>query len=316
MTHVYKGDTSASVYQRQLIDLVQDPDYAVEVRDRPTLEMLNVVTEITNPRARCQVVPGRKLNPWLALSESLWLLAGRDDVASLLPYNYRITEFSDNGIDMYGAYGRRMHNQIEPMLERLKANPSDRRAVLQIWGYLDLSASTKDPPCNTQAMFKLREGKLHMLVTCRSNDLHWGLYAVNLIQFGILQEYVACRLGVEMGVQTHVSSSLHVYTDREGQKITDRMMGRMDEDFRQLPADEWLFPNPWPIGIYHRDFSRMCGAVLDGEYGMSLPPIPFFEFAEDFLRNYREMEALPIRHCEKFFGWIKMGHEFKPELIP
>src|SRR3990167_6821425 len=126
MTHVYSAPVFGSIYRQQLRDLVERPDYIVTVRGRPTRELLNVVTGITNPRARCQIVPGRKLNPWLALSESLWLLAGRNDVASLLPYNKRITQFSDDGKTLYGAYGKRITGQIELMINRLKRDPADR----------------------------------------------------------------------------------------------------------------------------------------------------------------------------------------------
>src|SRR3990167_3960546 len=141
MTHLYSAKTFGSIYQQQLRDLVERPDHIVTVRGRPTRELLNVVTEITNPRARCQIVPGRKLNPWLMLSESLWLLAGRNDVASLLPYNKRIIKFSDDGKTLYGAYGYRIKDQIEPMLERLRQEDTDRRAVLPIWRAGDLTGN-------------------------------------------------------------------------------------------------------------------------------------------------------------------------------
>src|SRR3990167_2420988 len=150
MTHLYSAKTFGSIYQQQLRDLVDHPDYIVTVRGRPTRELLNVVTEITNPRARCQIVPGRKLNPWLALSEFLWMLAGRNDLAALKPYNKRIDQFSDDGKTLYGAYGYRIAQQIPQLLERLQKEPADRRAVLQIWNSHDLIAQTKDPPCNTQ----------------------------------------------------------------------------------------------------------------------------------------------------------------------
>lgn len=307
MTRLYTGLTAGSIYRHQLVDLMESPEHIVEVRGRPTREALNVVTEIYEPRTRCQVVPGRKFNPWLALSEALWLLAGRNDVASLIQYNKRITEFSDDGVTLYGAYGYRLMPQIEDLIQRLKEDSNDRRAVLQIWNASDLTAATKDPPCNTQLMFKLRNGRLNMLVTNRSNDIHWGLYAVNVFQFGILQEYLAYRLGVELGTQTHISNSLHVYTDKRGQDITDRMYAAMGEPLEYFEGSR-LFEGVDPdIRI-----DLACGAVLDGQYGMSIPPIPFLEFAEDFLRLRRDNmnPDHPIRHHREFEDWVRMGVEF------
>ena len=310
---IFTGETSGHVYREQLLSLLQDGQ-DVLVRGKKTKELLNCVTEITNPRARIQIVPGRKLNPWLALSESLWLLAGRNDIASLLPYNKRITEFSDDGETLYGAYGYRISPQIEPMIERLRKYPADRKAVLSIWQPVDLTMFTNDPPCNNLVYFKLRDNQLHMTVICRSNDLHWGLHAVNLPQFSILQEYIAARLGCEMGTQTHLSNSLHIYTEGEGQKITNRMLAAMDEPFVPMPSDALIFPYPWPDNLSPQHFAAMCGAVLDGKYGMSMPRFSFFEFAEDFLRLYRN-ESLPLRrenYANLYPSWIRAGREFAP----
>jgi len=310
MTHFYRASNSAIIYRQQLKDLVENPDHIITVRGRPTRELLNVVTEITSPRARCQIVPGRKLSPWLMLSESLWLLAGRDDVAALEPYNKRISEFSDNGRTLYGAYGKRIADQIPNLLQRLIVEPNDRRAVLQIWREEDLTAITLDPPCNDLAMFKLRDENLHMTVICRSNDLHWGLHAVNLPQFSILLEYLAARLGVGVGTQTHLSQSLHIYTDVEGQKITDRMLAAMDEPLQELRVNG-LFPSPLPSHITHKEFAEVwCSAVLDG-YGKQPRPFPFLEFVDDFLQAYREPDNKdPLRHAAAFSSWVRMAEEF------
>src|SRR3990167_8201911 len=149
MIHYYQGETPADVYRQQLRDLVETPDFKPVVQGgRKTHELLNVITEITEPRNRMQIVPGRRVNPWLALSESLWLLAGRNDVASLAPYNKRIKEFSDDGQSLYGAYGYRIAPQIPMLISRLHNESNDRRAVLQIWDSRDLIAQTLDPPCN------------------------------------------------------------------------------------------------------------------------------------------------------------------------
>jgi thymidylate synthase len=218
MDLILKEQYSRSLYIPWLQYLTDYGD-KVEVRGRQTLEFLNAMSIVTEPWHHCILIPSRRWNPWIAMSEALWILAGREDVAALKPYNSRIVDYSDDGYTLYGAYGRRISGQIDSLIQRLKKDPSDRRAVLQIWdntGYRnDLIEDTKDPPCNNLVYFKLRQNKLHMTVICRSNDLHWGLFAVNLPTFGILQNYIAARLGVEIGTQTHLSNSLHIYTDEK-----------------------------------------------------------------------------------------------------
>jgi hypothetical protein len=68
-------------------------------------------------------------------------------------------------------------------------------------------------PCNTHVYFDVRGGKLNMTVCNRSNDMWWGCYGANAVHFSILQEYMAARIGVEVGVYRQVSNNLHLYTD-------------------------------------------------------------------------------------------------------
>jgi len=309
MIHYYTGHP-AEVYRQQFNDLLLAPE--VTLRGLRTRELLHVVTEIPNPRDRLGIVPGRRLNPWLALSEALWLLAGRNDLTALAPYNKRIAEFSDDGKMLYGAYGYRIAGQIEPALARLRMDSADRRAVLAIWRAEDLTAPTLDPPCNDTVMFKLRDGALHMSVFCRSNDLHWGLHAVNIVQFGILQEYLAARLGVAFGPQLHWSDSLHIYRDGPAAEISERMVARSLEPVVALKgAPLWADLDEWKVSPV--EFVKDCSDVLDDlKYG----GLAFMEFADDFLRCYRERrygQLESCRHAKTFTDWVTLGNEFWKE---
>jgi tetratricopeptide (TPR) repeat protein len=63
--------------------------------------------------------------------------------------------------------------------------------------------------------FKLRGNKLNMSVINRSNDLHWGLYSANIMQFSMMQRILASCLHVELGIYRHFSDSLHIYIDND-----------------------------------------------------------------------------------------------------
>lgn len=320
---VFKARSPHELYREQLAALLQQ-GADVEVKGRPTKELLDVATVIEEPWRRVHIVPGRKANPFLALSESLWLLAGRNDVAALLPYNKRILEFSDDGETLYGAYGCRLWGQIPKLVERLQKDPNDRRAVLSIWRHEDLLARTKDPPCNDMIMFKLRNGLLYMTVFCRSNDIHWGLYAVNLPEFSFLQEYIAAKLGVGLGTQTHISNSLHLYMDGPSATITKRMVVAMDQQLPLLPEPDSLFLFASARYMLHEEFVNHCSDALDSPIVFRL--IPFLEFASDFLLCYKQ-ETSPqgCRHASRFQDWVVAGEAFmdvigklasEPELLP
>lgn len=303
---------------QQLVDFGEP----VDVRGRKTVEILDFVTEIEHSEDHCILVPERRWNPWIAMSEALWILAGRNDIAALRPYNSHIGDYSDDGVTLYGAYGARIYNQIDSLIERLRRDPSDRRAVLQIWdrspdqdkfsiGWSelgDLTTESKDPPCNNMVYFKLRDGFLHMTVINRSNDIHWGLYAVNIPTFGILQEYIAARLGVKPGKQTHLSNSLHTYTDSvPHNEITDRMLYAGSENLPHYPEHDLLFRHVSDIKS-HEETAEQCSNVLDGQKPKLMSY--FFDFAHDFLKAYRERD---MKICNKYIGfddWLIAGQLF------
>jgi thymidylate synthase len=317
----FDGHTAQSIYHKQLSYLLNQGEHQ-SVRGRHTVEILDAVTEIHQPWHPCILIPSRRWNPWLALSEGLWILAGRSDVQGLLPYNSHIVEYSDNGETLYGAYGKRIYNQIDYVIERLKNDPNDRRAVLQIWDALsdehesrvamgDLTVASKDPPCNNLVYFKLRSNRLHMTVINRSNDIHYGLYAVNIPTFQMLQQYIAGRLGVRVGYQTHLSNSLHVYTDdARANTITQNMnAGWGLNDIQPYPNHDLMFDTSLvDFRGGHQNFAAWCSMALEGKPFDNGPV--FLRFAREFLRMYRERDFRPELLDQQYADWIQAGKNY------
>jgi len=81
---------------------------AVETRNGSALEFPTpVITTYTHSRERVLFYPERDANPYFHLMESLWMLAGRNDVEWISQFNHRIEEYSDDGDVFHGAYGFR-----------------------------------------------------------------------------------------------------------------------------------------------------------------------------------------------------------------
>lgn len=188
----------------------------------------------------------RDANPFFHLYESLWMLAGRNDAAPLNYYTSGIGKYSDDGHTMNGAYGyrwrhgrgqwaaagsgtyQRQIDQLEVIINHLKVNPHSRRAVLSMWNVQDDTEqldTSRDVCCNLDVMFSIREEYcagglpeadhwtryLDMTVTNRSNDLVLGMLGANAVHFSFLQEYMARRIEVEIGVYHQFSNNVHVY---------------------------------------------------------------------------------------------------------
>ncbi len=168
---------------------------------------------------RLAILPAREINPWFALAEASWILCGRQDLAPLQAHISRIRDYSDDGDTLNGAYGFRMRtkyglDQLGAAIALLRRDPTSRRAVVQLWGVEDLSSSSKDLPCNTAFYLKIRDERLCMSVTNRSNDLYLGL-PYDVFVLSVVQNYVASALGLTVGEYVHFSDSLHVYARNE-----------------------------------------------------------------------------------------------------
>lgn len=230
-----------------------------------------VSTVYHHPRERVLLSPHRNANPFFHLVEAMWMLAGRDDCDFLDRY---VSDFSARFGEphtkrQHGAYGFRwmrwfgdetVIDQLQALAELLRTDPTTRRAVLTMWDpAADLvpDGPKRDIPCNTQAYFRVRDGVLHMLVTCRSNDIIWGAYGANAVHFSFLLEYMAAMAGLEVGTYTQMSFNFHAYSE-----VLDKF------DWTTLAADagrEYPGGSPWALVEDPRTFHRELDDVLAGD---------------------------------------------------
>jgi len=192
-----------------------------------------VITEYDHPWERVIFWEERDANPFFHLYESLWMLAGRNDIAPLVRYAKNMEKFTDDGVTQPGAYGYRWRHyqrdnlskfvgavvpdtgidQLSIIARRLRENHDDRRCVLQMWNPVwDLDSTSVDVPCNLTATFQVsQDAELELTVFCRSNDIIWGAYGANAVHFSMMQEYMAHAIGIPMGVYRQISVNWHAY---------------------------------------------------------------------------------------------------------
>jgi len=238
-----------------------------------------VCTTYRRPTERVLIYPERRANPFFHLMESLWMLAGRNDVHWLAQFNKKMADYSDDGATFHAAYGHRLRSafgidQLWDAIRILKNNRDDRRVVLQIWSAdRDFDRDMKDIPCNDLVMLKVRNGELHMTIANRSNDAIWGCYGANAVHFSFFQEYLASMIGVGCGPYNQVSDSLHVYTDNpqweKCEPLADLLSGYRCRH-HLLAADHYEMETvrPYPLVTDPRVFDDelacfMSGAMLD-----------------------------------------------------
>lgn len=199
------------------------PVYGIEETSRNG-KVLTVPTPVTThylkPTERMLFHAKRDANPFFHVMEAMWMLAGRNDVATVARYAKNMKNYSDDSLNLSGAYGYRWRHyfgidQIMWVIQHLRSHPDSRRAVITMWDAPNdcelVDSNSLDVPCNTTIYFRKVNNKLDMTVCCRSNDVVWGCYGANAVHMSYLQEFVAQGIGLEVGSYFQVSNNWHIY---------------------------------------------------------------------------------------------------------
>lgn len=250
-----------------------------------------VATVYQNPWERVLINPSRDANPFFHLMEAMWIIAGRQDVKFLTEFNKRMADYSDNGEVFNAPYGYRLKyrwgvrgpldknlDQLQTVIDILRKDPNSRQAVCQIWDTNDLEHNTLDKACNMSIVFRVRNDKLDITVYNRSNDMIWGAYGANVVQFSMIQEYVAAHLNIPMGTYTQVSNAFHVYTSGPGGELWERLSDQTD---RKVIKE-----------LKHTSEMYSC---LENIVTMSYPDMSFFEHdLKQFFKIYDDHGLLEL----------------------
>ncbi|MCM3487091.1 thymidylate synthase, partial [Kocuria rosea] len=209
----------------------------VESRNGTTIELATQTITVRNPTERFLHTPGRHNNPFAAIAETMWVLAGRNDLAYLTPYLRRASDYSDDGGHTWRAgYGPRLRgwngvDQIAKVRALLESSPGSRRAVISLFDPQSDYQESVDVPCNNWLHFLARNGRLDINVVARSTDIWFGFSAINAFEWSVLLEMMARWLHLEVGTLTFFTSSLHLYSEYEGRARALLDGGRTSGDY-------------------------------------------------------------------------------------
>jgi len=178
-----------------------------------TKAMFNVSFTIDNPKDKVVTTPERKFNKDYADYEWEWYLKGGRD-ATEISERAKIwkqmmvpgtTEVNSN----YGYFWN-YNDQLNRIIEDLKANKETRRAIVVHYNLDELDRYKYDTPCNDVLNFYIQNDKLHMTVFARSIDLVYG-FCNDQYTFAKLMELVSEKTGYEVGDMHWFITNLHIY---------------------------------------------------------------------------------------------------------
>ena len=200
-------------------------------------ELGPVSITIEKPWLRYVSVAERKVSLPAQIAETMWVLSGRNDVEWLSHYLPRAKDFSDDGTTWSGGYGPRLRawgpdrvDQLWRVVELLREDTETRRAVINLYDPArDTEPWLKDVPCNNWLSFRVgNDGRLHLNVATRSNDIIWGWSGINTFEWSVLLAVVCALTGLAQGTIRYNITSFHLYERHfaKAHRIVDANQGR------------------------------------------------------------------------------------------
>jgi thymidylate synthase len=233
----------------------------VPTRIGPSKELLGYRAVLANVEQNFLLNPRRKLSPVYACAEVLWYLTCTKSIEMISAYAPQYVKFAEDG-KAHGAYGFRINRtlsesvhqgQLELLIECLKKDNYSRQAVLVIWDKSDLwhavQKNRKDIPCTLTLQFLIREHKLNLIATIRSNDAWLGL-PYDIFAFTCIQRFVASALGIQCGVYVHQAGSEHLY-EKNWRAAREAIGCVYTSDFRRLEHTWALGYTSQPLHAAH-----------------------------------------------------------------
>lgn len=122
--------------------------------------------------------------------------------------------------------------QITEVIKKLAGDPNNRRGVIVTWNPL-LDARSIEPPCMDFIQIVIRNGKVHIRVLFRSQDIGLGL-PENLVGVKALLVYITneinklSKVTYEVGEITLISLIPHIYKKRDANYF-DQMIDHINK---------------------------------------------------------------------------------------
>ncbi|ERI07491.1 thymidylate synthase [Aneurinibacillus aneurinilyticus] len=216
------------IYKNLVSDILENGDWDKDqqVRTRwedgtPAYTKSVISKQITFDNSEVPILTTKRVAWKSAIHELLWFYVKRTSDCTYLDEN-NVTiwkEWTSANNNIGKAYGYQLGkpimlkgkitNQVHHLLEELIANPASRRHVISLWNIDDLDQMALYP-CVWNNQWLVKQGKLHLIVQIRSNDLALG-NPFNVFQYYVLQRMVSQVTGYELGTLTFNINDLHIY---------------------------------------------------------------------------------------------------------
>lgn len=209
----------ASAHERVIKYILEEGDYLFTEDKEHTVETDSITIFVDTPFRADRISKYAPQKEMAAKEYTKQLINGGKNT---FDYTYHDQLFKWCEVTINGV--KKDHNQIQYIIDKLTEYPESRRAVAIIFDPEKHQYTDKSVPCLQLIQFVYRNGRLHMRVVFRSNDM---LTAAGLNMYALtqLQKDIADKLDVNSGSYTHIALTPHIYHVRDSTDMNTMVDG-------------------------------------------------------------------------------------------
>lgn len=270
----YNNSTITPVFKQVIEDLLNNPEYVASPRGMEVREIRDCSMEITNPMKNLFTNKFRSSPTKYISAEILAYFSGTNRINFISKYASMWKNLvNPDGITVNSMYGNLLFKEVNNhkltqyqwVIESLKRDKDSRQAFMHFNKPHHQFFENKDQVCTLQALFHIREDKLHMTLTMRSNDVILG-FMTDWAFFSILHYHVFFNMryyypNLELGSYTHISHSMHLY-ERDYEKVKNMLTSEFKEDSLPLLNTAIINEN----GSFRTKYTPLFDSVLSGDF--------------------------------------------------
>jgi thymidylate synthase len=273
----YFSKDIAGSFEEILRDLIEDPDFVASPRGMEVKEIRDCSIEIGNPMMNTYINDHRSSPLKYIAAELLWYFSGTNDPTYIENYaslwkslhNADGTVNSSYGNLLFSEENEHGFTQYNWVIQSLIRDKDTRQAFMHFNKPHHQYLENKDQVCTLQSLFHIRDNKLYMTLTMRSNDVVLG-FMTDWAFFSVLHYHTYLTLKetypeLEMGSYTHISHSMHLY--ERHYDLVKKMIGNDKEISNFEPASIPLLSEPVvnEDGTIKEKYEHILEPIMRGE---------------------------------------------------
>jgi thymidylate synthase len=242
MMKIIEAPTLATAYERTLKYILEN-GYHQQTEDKEyTVETDSITMYVDTPFRAERLSKYSPQKEMAAKEYARQLIEGSDNT---FDYTYHGQLFKWSEYHINGE--KKVHDQIKYIIEKLTDEPESRRAVAIVFDPMKHQYTEESVPCLQLVQFIYRNGRLHMRVIFRSNDM-LSAAGLNMYALTHLQKIVADKLDYNVGSYTHIALVPHVYYIRDSKDMLLLIEGINKPKVPPKPEEEirmqsWIIDN-------------------------------------------------------------------------